>query len=612
MGAAAVRGVQGPLPLLASTASVCRKRAVIGSVVNTPCTAVSGLTLGAALQLYFPDKTEKQRIQSMKNPFSILRLPSIGLCALLAAGVLLAPIPFSKPAGAQSAPRVALVTRGSAAPGADQPYVNHLRERGWNVTVIDDDRIRDNGTSPIRGYDLVVITPTVYWQRIKWRLRSAPEPIIVAKPELFTGFGMSGTSSSSWGYTTASKKVQIVNSRHEMAAGLSGEVIVATKAKPMNFGRVGSGATVIASARDTTNQPVVFAYGRGDSLVNGERASGPRIGMYMSQTHAGFANRDGWALFDAAAAWAAPNAPGEDDSTPNFPPIARNNGILIGADVAKENLASGYAATFVAERQTGRKFDIINRNHEFSAGLTSDFFFDRKHVEEGRTLLISWRATDNPNSTNGSPDPQRARKIVNGEFDEQIEAMATAMRDLEAPILMMFAWEMDQDAGQPQLIGSPAEFIAAWRYVHRIFQQRSATNVEWVFAPRARSFAKGEGQTFYPGSEYVDWIGGLAVPINTYEDPVTIYQSWYQWGLNTGKPQLLWVGLRERPGDASWKPGFIDQIRSLASSNWTGLKAIVYYSNVSPLGYDYTIDTTTRSLQAFQRLACDPMYTAGC
>ena len=550
----------------------------------------------------------------MKTSLSKFRTRIRGLSALLTAAILFAPLPFTPPAGAQSAPRVALITRGSTAPGSDRPYVDHLRERGWNVTVVDDDRIRDSGANAIRGYDLVVVTPTVFWQRIKWRLRSAPEAIIVAKPELFPSFGMTASGNSNWGYTSSSRKVEIVNPIHEMAAGFDGEVTVATKAKPMNHGRVGQGALVIASARDTTNQPVIFAYGTGDALANGERARGPRIGMYMSQTHAGFANRDGWALFDAAAAWATPNAPPVENNTVQFQPIAQQNEILIGADVAKERLASGYAATAVAESQLGRKFDIINRNHEFSAGLTSDFFFDRKHIEDGRTVLMSWRATDNPNSTNGSPDPQRARKIVAGQFDEEIEAMATAVRDLEAPILMMFAWEMDQNPGQPQLIGTPAEFIAAWRYVHRIFQERGATNVEWVWAPRARSFVRGEGQTFYPGSDYVDWIGGLSVPINTYEDPVTIYQSWFEFGASTGKPQLLWVGLRENPGDSRWKARFLDQIRSLASSQWASLDAIVYYSNISPLGYDYTIDTSTPSLQALRRLSCDPNYTSapGC
>lgn len=559
---------------------------------------------------HHPTQTvETQEIMKLSLPRPLLQLGlTLQLGMLLTAALALSSLAFAPSVGAQSAPRVAVVMRSTPAPFSDQAYMQHLSERGWNVTAIDDDRIRDNGAAVISGYDLVVITSTVYWQRIRWRLRNAPEPIIVAKPELFPRFGMTSFASGDRGFTSSTRKVRITQPVHRMAAGLSGEVTVAIKAKPMNYGKVGSGATVIATARDSSSQAVIFAYGTGDRLANGETAKGARIGFYMSQQHPGFANRDGWALFDAAASWVAPRAPDTTSPPDEFEPIAVNNKILIGADVAKENFSSGYTATFNAERQIGRKFDIINRNHEFSAGLTSDFFFDRKHIADGRTVLISWRATDNPNSTNGSPDPRRASKIVAGQFNEEIDAMAIAMRDLEVPVLLMFAWEMDQDAGQPQLIGTPSEFIAAWRYVHRRFAQRGATNVEWVWAPRARSFAKGEGQTFYPGYDYVDWVGGLAVPINSYEDPVTIYNAWYQWGVNSGKPQLLWVGLREQPGNSQWKTGFINQLRSLASSQWSTLDAIVYYSNRSPLGFDYTIDTSSQALSAFRRLSCDGTY----
>lgn len=546
----------------------------------------------------------------MKTSLSRFRFSFRGLNGLLTAAILLSPLPFAAPAGAQSAPRVALVTRSVPVPGADAAYVEHLTKQGWNVTAIDDDEIRDSGRGVISGYDLVVITSTVYSQRIKWRLRKAPEPIIVAKPELFPAFGLSGTNSGDRGYTKSSRKVRIVNPVNPMAAGFSGQVYVATKAKPMNYGKVGPDAYVIATARDSTAQPVIFAYEAGGRLINGEIASGPRVGFYMSQSHPGFANRDGWALFDAAAAWASPNAPEGNPASDNYDPIAPDNGAIVGADVAKESFASAYDATLAAERKVGRKFDIVNRNHEFSAGLNSAFFWDRKHIEDGRTVMISWRATDNPGSTNGERDPQRASRIVTGEFDEQIEAMATAMRDLDAPVLMMFHWEMDQNPGQPQYIGTPAEFIAAWRYVHGIFEERGATNVEWVWAPRARSFAKNVGQTFYPGSDYVDWVGGLAVPIDTFEDAQTIYSAWNQWAASIGKPQLLWVGLRENPSDASWKRRFINEIETLALTQWTGIKSVVYYSNISPLGYDYTIDTSSASLNAFRNLACNPHFTS--
>jgi hypothetical protein len=257
----------------------------------------------------------------------------------------------------------------------------------------------------------------------------------------------------------------------------------------------------------------------------------------------------------------------------------------------------------------GRQLSIVNRFHEFSAALTSTFYWDRQHIADGRTVMISWRATDNPGSVNGQPDPQRANKIVAGQFDAQIRAMADQLRDLEAPVLLRFNWEMDQDRGDPQYIGTPQEFIAAWRYVHRIFQARGATNVEWVWAPRARSFSKDVGQTYYPGFDYVDWVGGSAVPVDSYTDPETIYSGWYEWAINIGKPQLLWVGLRENPDDIRWKADFIDELRNLTSGLWVGVKAIVYYHANSPLGNDYWIDTSNNSLRAFRALACDPHFT---
>jgi hypothetical protein len=295
--------------------------------------------------------------------------------------------------------------------------------------------------------------------------------------------------------------------------------------------------------------------------------------------------------------------------TTNISTIAPDNGTLLGANVSKENYQKRFDAVQGFEDSIGRGLDIVNRFHEFSAGLTSNFYWDRRHIEAGRTLMISWRATDNPGSVTGQPDPQRASKIVEGLFDEEIAAMATAMRDLEAPILLRFNWEMDQDSGDPQYIGTPDEFIAAWQHVHQIFEQLGATNVEWVWSPRARSFAKNVGQTFYPGYEYVDWVGGSAVPINSFTDAQTIYSDWNLWAINIGKPQLLWVGLRENPDDATWKSRFIDELNTMAASQWPGLKALIYYNSNSPKGLDYTIDTSSSSFDAFRNLACNAQFT---
>ena len=554
-------------------------------------------------------KEPSRKIRTMRTSLVALNFRLFSSMSLAIAATLTFSITLSQPAGAQDAPRAVVVSRTVPVPASDVPFVQHLRQRGWKVSLIDDDKIKDVGSKAVRGFDLVVVSASVVARKIEWRLQSAPEPIIVSKQSLYPAFKMTGNTKADRGFTSASRKLNIVNPGSPMAAGLDGEVFVSTVAKPMNFGRVGPGAEVVASARGTNNTPVIFAYDAGAKLVNDKPAAGKRIGFHMSQTHPRLANRDAWALFDAAALWATPKAPPVENEPLEFRPIARSSAALLGANVSGEDFPNRYEAVRAFEKQKKRKLDVINRFHEFSAGLKASFFWDRRHIEDGRTVMISWRATDNPGSVKGDPDPKRASRIVTGEFDEQIVAMAVSLRDLEAPVLLRFNWEMDQDLGDPQNIGTPEEFIAAWRYVHRIFQERGAKNVEWVWAPRARSFAKDVGPRYYPGSDYVDWIGGSAVPIESFTDARTIYSSWNQWATSIGKPQLLWIGLRENPKDARWKADFFDELRFLTSSQWKGVKALIYYSSNSPLGLDYTTDTSPQSLTAFRKLACEPRFT---
>jgi len=276
--------------------------------------------------------------------------------------------------------------------------------------------------------------------------------------------------------------------------------------------------------------------------------------------------------------------------------------------VSKRGAWDQYDSTVRFEQSLGRQLAIINRFHTFSSGVSSSFHFDRQYIADGRIVMMSWRATDNPNGTSGTTDSNRAKKIVAGQFDSQIRAMAQGVKGLNAKVLIRFNWEMDQSPGSAQYIGTPAEFIAAWRYVHDFFEREGATNAVWVWAPRAASFNKGEGQKFYPGDAYVDWIGASAVPINSWRDPVTIYGDWYNWASQRGKPMLLWVGLRENPSSSQWKAGFLNELNALITGPWSQVKATVYYHSNSPKGYDYWADTSTASWNAFRAMACDPHF----
>ena len=231
----------------------------------------------------------------------------------------------SPPAEAQSAPRVALISReANPLPGDDQAYLDRLRETGWNVTVIDDDRIRDNGKNVVSGFDLVLVSSTVFADRIRWRLRTAPEPIIVAEHQLFDNFRFT-TSSSRVGLTSSSRKIDVIAPNSPLAAGFSGETFVSITAKPQNYGRVGGDAHVVAVAKDNNDQAVLFSYDEGDALATGDLATARRVGIHMNQVLPKLTNPDGWRFFDAAVAWASGMAPPSNEA-PVFPPIAPSSG----------------------------------------------------------------------------------------------------------------------------------------------------------------------------------------------------------------------------------------------------------------------------------------------
>ena len=251
------------------------------------------------------------------------------------------------------------------------------------------------------------------------------------------------------------------------------------------------------------------------------------------------------------------------------------------------------------ESQIGRKLTIANKFHAFT---NRNYRVEQKLIAGNRMPMISWRATDS------KPDPYRARKIAAGQYDGVIRKTAQAVKALKGRVLIRFNWEMDQPKGSRQYIGTPTEFIKAWRRVVTIFRNQGATNAKFVWAPRANSFNKGVGQKYWPGGSYVHWIGGSAVPIKSFRGFKDIYSGWYRWSSQRGKPMLIWAGVRENPNNSSWKKSWISSAHSTLTNDWPKVRAFVYYHARSPKGYAYWADTTSGSKYAFTRMGCDAYF----
>ena len=239
-----------------------------------------------------------------------------------------------------------------------------------------------------------------------------------------------------------------------------------------------------------------------------------------------------------------------------------------------------------------------------------DAFPSRQQLDDarkGRTPAINWIAR----RRDGRAVPWRT--IAAGAQDAVISAFADGIRRYRHPVYLTFHHEPEND----RVNGSPAEFIAAFRHIRRVFTRRGVTNVRWVAALMATTFVKGEPGRWYPGDDYVDMVGlngynwHPGKPGSTWRSLADIFRSAYVWAAARGKRVMITeTGVQE---DGHWAgPGnrkalwFRDALTTL--KRWPLVKVFCYWhSNVR---YPWWVDTSAASLRAFRDISNDPYMRA--
>jgi len=127
----------------------------------------------------------------------------------------------------------------------------------------------------------------------------------------------------------------------------------------------------------------------------------------------------------------------------------------------------------------------------------------------------------------GQADPVYSmQSIIDGDFDTALDAWADAARDWGRPLLIEFGTEVNGEwfpwngihnggaertgYGDPMLADGPERFRDAYRHVIDRFRARGADNITWFFHVNADSEPPEEWnriQAYYPGDDYIDWIG---------------------------------------------------------------------------------------------------------
>lgn len=124
-----------------------------------------------------------------------------------------------------------------------------------------------------------------------------------------------------------------------------------------------------------------------------------------------------------------------------------------------------------------------------------------------------------------SRDYKGLTDISNGVYDFYLDSFAEDLETYGKPIYIRFGHEMNDPyrySWGPQN-NSPEEFVNCWKYVVDFFENHGVQNVIWVWSPHP---AYGHFKEYYPGDDYVDWLG---LGTLNYGD-VAVWSQW--WSLD--------------------------------------------------------------------------------
>jgi len=112
--------------------------------------------------------------------------------------------------------------------------------------------------------------------------------------------------------------------------------------------------------------------------------------------------------------------------------------------------------------------------------------------------------------------------INNGDYDFYINRWALALKEYGNTVFIRLGHEMNDPYRYPwgPQNNKPEDFINAWRHVVQRFRSMEVDNVIWVWSPHP---AYKMYMEYYPGNEYVDWVGVGALNYGT----VALWSKWW-------------------------------------------------------------------------------------
>jgi mannan endo-1,4-beta-mannosidase len=226
----------------------------------------------------------------------------------------------------------------------------------------------------------------------------------------------------------------------------------------------------------------------------------------------------------------------------------------------------------------------------------------------GSISMVTWE----PETAGGEGIP--LREIVDGSHDRYIRKSAEAVAAWGKPIFLRFAQEMNGDWypwGRDVGGNTPRQFREAWHHIYWIFRNHGASNVRWVWSPNADAGGGHPLAVYYPGDEFVDWVGidgfcwGGTIGWPSF---TTIFGSTYDRivALTSRPIMIAETGVGTEGGD---KAEWITSALTREAPAFPHLRAVVWFNEVDAQA-DLRVDSSPAALAAFRGAIASPRYAA--
>ncbi len=252
----------------------------------------------------------------------------------------------------------------------------------------------------------------------------------------------------------------------------------------------------------------------------------------------------------------------------------------------------------------------------------------------GALPVVFWSPWDKPYEQNQGPDKFGLNEIIAGKWDAYIDKWAEAARAFGHPMIVAFGVEMNGEwfpwsgtyYGRDQRVDEkgtkwlgPERFKEAYRYVVDRVRARGASNIKWMFHTNNYSYPLETwnfAPAYYPGSDYVDWLGLSVYGQQFRDEPWANVRSLIDWpyqemsGLDPKKPIMIaeW-GTGEFPKSGN-KSEWIKEGLELFRTRYPRIKAAIYWherwQNLDQSYSNLRVNSSVESLQAYREGVAHP------